>query len=37
MTVRNKDYDGYRSFQYLDSQVDYEGFALARELDRVPR
>ncbi len=30
-----KRYDGYRSFSYLDAQVDYTPFALAAEVDRV--
>src|SRR5438105_3887431 len=30
-----KKYDGYRSFQYLEEGVDYQPFALAREVDRV--
>ncbi|HET7700179.1 MAG TPA: membrane dipeptidase [Candidatus Limnocylindria bacterium] len=29
-------YDGYRSFQYLEPDVDYRPFALAREIGRVP-
>lgn len=29
-------YDGYRSFQYLEADVDYRSFALAAETDRVP-
>ncbi len=31
-----KNYDGYRSFQYLDEGIDYQPFRLAREVDRVP-
>lgn len=32
----NKQYQGYRSYQYLEENVDYKGFRLAREIDRVP-
>ncbi|MFQ5790871.1 MAG: dipeptidase [Acidobacteriota bacterium] len=31
-----KQYKGYRSFQYLEEGVDYRGFRLAPEIDRVP-
>ena len=31
-----KRYDGYRSFQYLEPDVDYRPFRLAREVERVP-
>ncbi|PSR21039.1 MAG: diguanylate cyclase [Sulfobacillus acidophilus] len=31
-----KQYTGYRSFQYLRANLDYEAFALAAETDRVP-
>jgi len=30
-----KNYAGYKSFQYLESDVDYPHFDLAPELDRV--
>jgi membrane dipeptidase len=33
---KRKRYTGYRSFQYLEPEVDYRTFDLARELDRVP-
>ncbi|HKY51554.1 MAG TPA: membrane dipeptidase [Candidatus Limnocylindria bacterium] len=29
-------YEGYRSFQYLEPNVDYRDFALVREIGRVP-
>lgn len=29
-------YRGYRSFDYLDQDVDYDGFTLATQIDRVP-
>ena len=32
---KHKRYTGYRSFQYLESGVDYTPFELAREVDRV--
>ena len=32
----NKKWNGYRSFQYLEENVDYHGFRLAKELARVP-
>jgi membrane dipeptidase len=35
-TTRKKTYRGYKSFQYLEPEVDYQPFRLARELDRVP-
>jgi membrane dipeptidase len=28
-------YNGYRSFQYLEPEVDYQPFQLAREIGRV--
>jgi membrane dipeptidase len=31
----NKRYTGYRSYQYLEENIDYRGFALAKELGRV--
>jgi membrane dipeptidase len=31
-----KDYDGYRSFQYLEAGRDYKRFDLTKEIDRVP-
>lgn len=31
-----KQYDGYKSYQYLREGVDYEAFALAEEVNRVP-
>jgi len=33
--VRPKNYDGYRSFQYLEAGVDYKPFKLAKEVGRV--
>src|SRR5919202_1454302 len=33
---KRKRYTGYRSFQYLEADVDYRPFELAREIDRVP-
>ena len=32
----NKQYRGYRSFQYLEEGVDFPSFALANQIDRVP-
>ena len=32
---KRKRYTGYRSFQYLEPEVDYRPFDLAREVDRV--
>src|SRR4051812_16469038 len=32
---RKKNYNGYRSFQYLEEGVDYQPFKLAREVERV--
>lgn len=32
----NKKYDGYKSFQYLESGVDYKEYKLAKEIGRVP-
>jgi membrane dipeptidase len=34
--AKRKTYTGYRSFQYLESGVDYTEFKLAKEVDRVP-
>jgi membrane dipeptidase len=34
--MKNKNYKGYRSFEYLDPGVDYKEFKLAKEIDRVP-
>ncbi|MGI1660452.1 MAG: dipeptidase [Desulfitobacterium sp.] len=31
-----KGYKGYKSYQYLQSPVDYRAFKLAKEIDRVP-
>lgn len=31
-----KQYNGYRSFEYLEKDIDYKHFDLAPELDRVP-
>ncbi|MCH4826747.1 dipeptidase [Planococcus halocryophilus] len=31
-----KNYDGYKSFQYLESGVDYQEYKLAKEIGRVP-
>lgn len=37
MTNSNpKNYDGYKSFQYLESGVDYKEYKLAKEIGRVP-
>ena len=33
--MRKKVYDGYRSFQYLESGVDYKPFELSKEIGRV--
>ena len=33
---RVKSWDGYESFSYLDSNVDYKPFDLARQVERVP-
>ncbi len=33
--MKVKNYDGYRSFQYLESGVDYKPFRLAKEIGRV--
>ncbi len=33
--MRQKAYDGYKSFQYLDPDTDYRPFKLAREIGRV--
>ena len=32
----HKQYQGYRSYQYLEANVDYQGFKLAKEIGRVP-
>ncbi|MBV9547159.1 MAG: membrane dipeptidase [Chloroflexi bacterium] len=34
--MSRKNYNGYRSFQYLEEGVDYQPFKLVREVDRVP-
>lgn len=34
--MKRKNYDGYRSFQYLEEGVDYKPFRLAKEVGRVP-
>jgi len=34
--VRTKKYTGYRAFDYLEPNTDYQVFKLAAELDRVP-
>jgi len=34
--VKRTRYDGYRSFQYLEADTDYQSFELAREIGRVP-
>jgi len=34
--VKRKAYDGYTSFQYLESGVDYREFTLAQQIERVP-
>jgi len=34
--VKKKFYTGYKSFQYLEPEVDYKPFRLAREVGRVP-
>jgi len=31
-----KQYTGYRSYQYLKEDLNYKGFALAKEIGRVP-
>ena len=33
---RDKNYRGYRSFQYLEEGIDYPAVPLATEIDRVP-
>ncbi len=33
--MRQKSYDGYKSFQYLEPEVDYRPFRLAKDLGRV--
>lgn len=35
-SVKRDRYDGYRSFQYLEADVDYQPFELAKEIARVP-
>ena len=32
----NKQYKGYRPYQYLEENVDYKSFKLAKEIGRVP-
>jgi membrane dipeptidase len=34
--MTHKRYSGYRSFQFLEPEVDYRPFKLAKEIDRVP-
>ncbi len=34
--MRTKKYTGYRAFDYLEPNTDYQVFKLAAELDRVP-
>jgi membrane dipeptidase len=34
--MKNKRYDGYRSFQYLEAGVDYPDVAVVEQLNRVP-
>ncbi len=34
--MQKKRYDGYKSFQYLEADVDYKSFELVPELNRVP-
>src|SRR5437868_1421903 len=36
-TVRTKQYDGYKAFQYLEPGVDYKPFKLSKEIGRVQR
>ena len=31
----NKKYEGYKSFQYLESDIDYKTFKMAKEIGRV--
>ncbi len=33
---KSKKYDGYRAFQYLKADFDYQNFKLCKELNRVP-
>jgi membrane dipeptidase len=33
--MKQKEYHGYRSFQYLEPGADYRPFHLAQEIDRV--
>lgn len=33
---RNKKYDGYKAFQYLEPGLDYRGFKLCKKFNRVP-
>src|SRR5690625_2376147 len=34
--MKKKNYNGYKSYQYLEPGVDYKKFKLAKEIDRVP-
>ena len=34
--MNHKEYNGYKSFQYLEPGEDYTAFPLAKEIDRVP-
>ena len=34
--MKKKNYTGYKSFQYLEPEVDYKPFRLAKEIGRVP-
>ncbi|MCR6623834.1 MAG: dipeptidase [archaeon YNP-LCB-024-027] len=34
--MKKKQYNGYKSFQYLEPNKDYKAFKLAKEIDRVP-
>jgi len=34
--VKQKKYEGYKSFQYLEAGIDYKAFKLAQEIGRVP-
>ena len=36
MAVKQKRYDGYKSFSYLEAGRDYKAFKLAKEMGRVP-
>jgi membrane dipeptidase len=33
--MRQKEYSGYKSYQYLEKGIDYKGFKLAKEIGRV--